>query len=153
VKLIAREPLISKTAQDLDRYLRARRSHPRHDLPNLWLGSKGKLTDSGVAQVLRRRCLDAGISQLHPGLQEQREVSCAPRMKVALAIFQAPVEKLAYISVPDVRSLGLPASRLVRDERFDVLPSIMSTAVGTPGSSANSLLVGAAGLEPTTCWL
>jgi site-specific recombinase XerD len=59
-------PFNSKTAQALDRYLRARRSHPRHDLPNLWLGSKGKLTDSGVAQVLRRRCVDAGIGQLHP---------------------------------------------------------------------------------------
>jgi len=32
----------------------------------LWLGPKGPLTDSGVAQMLRRRCKKAGIAQLHP---------------------------------------------------------------------------------------
>jgi site-specific recombinase XerD len=59
-------PFNNKTAQALDRYLRARRSHPEHALSNLWLGGKGKLTDSGVTQVLRRRCRDAGIEPVHP---------------------------------------------------------------------------------------
>ena len=43
-----------------------RKSHQRADSPNLWVGSKGPLTDSGVSQMLRRRCADAGIDQLHP---------------------------------------------------------------------------------------
>jgi integrase len=32
----------------------------------LWLGEKGVLGESGVAQMIRRRCKDAGIPQLHP---------------------------------------------------------------------------------------
>ena len=59
-------PFGAKTAQALDRYLRVRKSHQRADSPNLWVGSKGPLTDSGVSQMLRRRCADAGIDQLHP---------------------------------------------------------------------------------------
>jgi integrase len=34
--------------------------------PSLWLGPKGGLTDSGVAQLLRRRCDQAKIARLHP---------------------------------------------------------------------------------------
>jgi site-specific recombinase XerD len=59
-------PFNTKTGQALDRYLRARRTHPHHALPALWLGTKGKLTDSGVTQILRRRCRDAGLPQFHP---------------------------------------------------------------------------------------
>ncbi len=52
----------------LDRYLRARRSHTRADLTALWLGPKGKLSGSGVAQMLRRRGATAGIKGLRPHL-------------------------------------------------------------------------------------
>jgi integrase len=50
----------------LDRYWRARKRHPRAISPSLWLGPKGGLTDSGVAQLLRRRCDQAAIARLHP---------------------------------------------------------------------------------------
>lgn len=61
-------PFGDKTGQALDRYLRVRARHPRADRPELWLGekSKGPLTASGVAQVLRRRGREAGIDGLHP---------------------------------------------------------------------------------------
>jgi integrase len=49
----------------LDRYLRARRRHPSADSPYLWLGSKGGLTDSGIAQMLERRSDQAGIGRVH----------------------------------------------------------------------------------------
>jgi integrase len=32
----------------------------------LWLGRKGPLTVSGVAQLLERRGADAGVDHLHP---------------------------------------------------------------------------------------
>lgn len=59
-------PYGAKTADALRRYLRARRSHPRTGLPSLWLGKKGPMTDSGVRQMIERRCLDAGIPHVHP---------------------------------------------------------------------------------------
>lgn len=56
-------------AAELDRYImRARREHPHHDEPWLWLGKKGRLTESGVAQILKRRGAEAGIDHLHPHL-------------------------------------------------------------------------------------
>jgi len=59
-------PFGMKTGQAIERYTRMRKGRPQAALPALWLGSKGALTDSGVAQMLRRRCNDAGIEQLHP---------------------------------------------------------------------------------------
>ena len=59
-------PFGPKTAQALDRYLRVRSRHPLRDQRWLWLGSKGRLTDSGVAQMLRRRSAKAGIAAVHP---------------------------------------------------------------------------------------
>ncbi len=40
----------------------------RPPLPYLWLGQKGRMTDSGVAQALRRRGGVAGMPGLHPHL-------------------------------------------------------------------------------------
>ena len=57
-------PFGAKTGQALDRYLRVRKGHHQASSPMLWLGSKGLLGDSGVSQMLRRRCADAGIDQL-----------------------------------------------------------------------------------------
>lgn len=59
-------PLGPKTVKALDRYLRARSHHGSADLKWLWLGPRGRLTDSGIAQMLRRRCREAGIEPVHP---------------------------------------------------------------------------------------
>jgi site-specific recombinase XerD len=60
-------PFGAKTGQALDRYLRARRARPGADRSDaLWLGGKGPLTDSGVAQMLERRSRQAGIGPVHP---------------------------------------------------------------------------------------
>jgi integrase len=59
-------PFGAKTGQALDRYLRARASHRDAVLEQLWLGVRGAMTDSGIAQVLRRRGREAGIGPIHP---------------------------------------------------------------------------------------
>jgi site-specific recombinase XerD len=59
-------PYGQKTAQAVDRYLRARNRHPQRDLPSLWLGAKGPLTDSGLRQMLERRGDLAGIGHVYP---------------------------------------------------------------------------------------
>jgi len=59
-------PFGSKTSTAVDRYLRLRSRHPQTKSPALWLGPKGGLTDSGVAQVLTRRCAQAAIPRIHP---------------------------------------------------------------------------------------
>jgi site-specific recombinase XerD len=53
-------PFGTKTAQDLGRYLRGRRTHPMAASPALFIGRKGPLGDSGLREVLDRRCADAG---------------------------------------------------------------------------------------------
>lgn len=60
-------PFGVKTAQALDRYLRARARHRLAADPSLWLGAKGKggLTNSGVYQLVKRRAAEVGI-ELHP---------------------------------------------------------------------------------------
>jgi site-specific recombinase XerD len=60
-------PYGAKTAEALRRYLRARTKHPRARFERaLWLGKKGRLTDSGLRQMLERRCDDAGLPHVHP---------------------------------------------------------------------------------------
>lgn len=60
-------PIGRKTVRALDRYLRTRAQHPAADSLWLWLGQKGRLTDSGIAQVVRRRGREAGLGdRLHP---------------------------------------------------------------------------------------
>jgi site-specific recombinase XerD len=59
-------PVGDTTALSLDRFLRARGKHPKRKLPNLWLGARGGMTESGVAQMLRRRGAQAGVGDLHP---------------------------------------------------------------------------------------
>jgi site-specific recombinase XerD len=62
-------PVGNRTGKALDRYLRARERHKDAKDPWLWLGPKGRLTDSGVAQVIRRRGRQAGLGdRLHPHL-------------------------------------------------------------------------------------
>jgi site-specific recombinase XerD len=57
-----------KVAKALDRYMRVRGRHAEASTPWLWLGRKGRLTDTGIAQMLRRRATQAGIGELHPHL-------------------------------------------------------------------------------------
>jgi site-specific recombinase XerD len=54
-----------RTLSALDDYLRARRKHAHAAEPWLWLGKRGRLTDSGIAQLLQDRGLRAGIPSLH----------------------------------------------------------------------------------------
>lgn len=53
--------LPAQAATAVDRYLRARRHHRDAESGWLWLSERGRLTESGVRQLLRRRCADAGI--------------------------------------------------------------------------------------------
>lgn len=57
-----------KVAQALDRYVRVRRQHADAQDPSLWLGRRGRLTSTGVAQMLKRRAHEAGIGEIHPHL-------------------------------------------------------------------------------------
>ena len=57
--------LNNKTLVAVEDYLRARRKHPHAALPWLWLGKRGKLTDSGIAQAIRDRGLRVGVPNLH----------------------------------------------------------------------------------------
>ncbi len=59
-------PFGAKSADALRRYLRFRARHPSAGLSWLWLGKKGRLSDSGVRQMLERRCLDAEVPPAHP---------------------------------------------------------------------------------------
>jgi site-specific recombinase XerD len=61
-------PFGRRTGQALDQYLRARARHPHADLEWFWIGKKGRVTASGIAQLLRRRGRQAGIDGLHAHL-------------------------------------------------------------------------------------
>ncbi len=58
-------PVGAKTALAIDRYLRVRRSHPNANLEWLWIGARGRLTTSGLRQLLERRCDQAQIPRIH----------------------------------------------------------------------------------------
>jgi site-specific recombinase XerD len=60
-------PVGAQTIRAVDRYLRARSKHPAADLASLWVGKKGRLTESGLAELVRDRGAQAGIpGRLHP---------------------------------------------------------------------------------------
>jgi integrase len=59
-------PYGKRTAQALDRYLRARVRHPHAEERWLWIGVKGRLSDSGLRQMLERRGELAGIGHVYP---------------------------------------------------------------------------------------
>ena len=61
----ATKPFGPKSLLALDRYTRARSGHKHASSARLWLGPKGPLTRSGVAQMIERRCNRAGISPIH----------------------------------------------------------------------------------------
>lgn len=59
-------PASPSTAEAISRYLRARKTHPQAQTPHMWLGTKGRLGPTGVAQLLRRRCEAAGVDHINP---------------------------------------------------------------------------------------
>jgi site-specific recombinase XerD len=59
-------PYGRKAGEALDRYLRARARHKDAELPWLWLGKQGRLTEWGLVLMLRRRGAQAGLPGLHP---------------------------------------------------------------------------------------
>lgn len=59
-------PIGVRTCEAIDRYLRVRDRHPHERITWLWLGRSGRLTDSGVLQMVRKRGEEAGIPGLHP---------------------------------------------------------------------------------------
>ncbi|MEV2277779.1 tyrosine-type recombinase/integrase [Nocardiopsis sp. NPDC049922] len=61
-------PIGPATAAAIDRYLRERAKHKLSHRKELWLSPKGRLTDSGVRQMLTRRAKAAGIAHVHPHL-------------------------------------------------------------------------------------
>lgn len=52
----------AQTAQALDRYLRVRGQRPDRDQPELWLGKYGPMKASGLAQLVKRRGAEAGLT-------------------------------------------------------------------------------------------
>jgi len=58
-------PLGAKAADAVDRYLRARPQHRHAARPELWLGLHGPLTGEGVRQIIKARCVQAGIPHVH----------------------------------------------------------------------------------------
>jgi site-specific recombinase XerD len=60
-------PVGAQTVRALDRYLRARSKHPAAASPELWLSRKGVLRESGLAELVRDRGREAGLTmRLHP---------------------------------------------------------------------------------------
>ena len=59
-------PVSLSTGEALARYVRRRATHRHADHPALWLGPKGPLSDSGIAQLLYRRCDLAGVAHINP---------------------------------------------------------------------------------------
>ncbi len=59
--------LSPKAVKAVDRYLRIRSKHPHAELPYLWLGRKGRFTESGIGQMVADRGQEAGIpGRVHP---------------------------------------------------------------------------------------
>jgi site-specific recombinase XerC len=59
-------PIGAKTARDIDRYIRLRAGHPHAADRWLWLGQKGRLTKSGIYQMIKDRGSAVGLPDLHP---------------------------------------------------------------------------------------
>jgi integrase/recombinase XerD len=59
-------PIGKKAARDIDRYLRTRAAHPHAEDPWLWIGTKGRLTASGIYQLIKDRGKAIGLPDLHP---------------------------------------------------------------------------------------
>jgi site-specific recombinase XerD len=59
-------PVSASTGEALARYLRIRATQTQGRSEGLWIGPKGRIHDSGIAQLLARRCREAGLPRLNP---------------------------------------------------------------------------------------
>jgi site-specific recombinase XerD len=59
-------PIGAKSARDIDRYIRVRAGHSHAADSWLWLGKKGRLTGSGIYQMVKDRGATVGLPDLHP---------------------------------------------------------------------------------------
>ena len=58
-------PLSPKAVRDLDRYLRVRSQRAAPNVPSLFVGKRGPVGPSGVAQILDKRAKQAGVRHVH----------------------------------------------------------------------------------------
>lgn len=58
--------VVKETRTDILRYLQVRAGHPHTDDEALWVGKRGRLTDNGVRQMVRRRQEEAAVPKIHP---------------------------------------------------------------------------------------
>jgi site-specific recombinase XerC len=63
---IRRVRFIPETRLDIQRYVLKRGQHPHAGDAALWLGKRGRLTESGIYRMIVRRCDEAGIARTHP---------------------------------------------------------------------------------------
>ena len=98
-------PFGVKTGQAIEKYQRLRSRHALAKLPALWLGSKGPLTDSGVAQMLRRRCRTPAWSSSTPTNSATRQHTTGWRWAATRGTYEA-----VRLAVP-------PDAQPVRGER------------------------------------
>lgn len=56
---------VKATKMDLQRYIMERRAHPDAEETAFWLGKRGVFGPTGIHQMLRRRCEQAGIPPIH----------------------------------------------------------------------------------------
>lgn len=62
-------PVGAQTVRALDRYLRARAKQPAASSPQMWLGRRGLLRESGLGDLIRDRGREAGVTiRLHAHL-------------------------------------------------------------------------------------
>jgi integrase len=59
-------PASLSTAEAIDRYLRMRGKQRHAELPAFWLGTRGRLGETGIAQALKHRCELAGVEPINP---------------------------------------------------------------------------------------
>jgi site-specific recombinase XerC len=59
-------PIGARTVRALDRYIRARDKHPASTDEHLWVGRRGRLSDSGIRQAVMTRAEQAGLKGVHP---------------------------------------------------------------------------------------
>jgi integrase len=73
-------PVSPATGEAMARYLRLRNRSPYAASPAFWLGLRGPLGGGGCAQMLYRRCDQAGVPRIHP---HQLRHTWAHEMKTA----------------------------------------------------------------------
>jgi site-specific recombinase XerD len=117
-------PLLPQAKEALGKYLLARRHHPHHRLAAVWLGERGPLTDSGLRQMLERRCTDAEIDRINPHAFRHRYAHVA-KVKglsdenlMALAGWSSPQMLQRYGRIAQAERAQQAARDLFGDDRL-----------------------------------